>query len=75
MQFEKVLKIIDKLKSFDEMKDARAYLNESFGIHSDINKLPIANNALISVKTGSKYFNITIEHDNKVKSFNYNKGV
>lgn len=72
--FEKVLKLIEQLNRFDDENSVKTYLRENFGIQNDVMQLAITSNTLISAQTGRKHYNVTIEYDKSVKSFNFNKG-
>lgn len=69
----KTIETINKLESFNAMSDVKKWLQEAFGIKDDILNFGISADTRISVNTGQKYFNVTVEYQNEVKSYNYNK--
>lgn len=67
----KILALTKKLPEFNQASTVKLWLKENWGINNDVDNLAVSQNVLLSAKTGSKYFNVTVKYENKVDSYNY----
>lgn len=67
----KVLALTKKLPEFNDAETVKLWLKQNWGIKNDIKEFAVSPKVLLSAKTGSKYFNVTVKYENSVQSFNY----
>ena len=69
-----ILKILNVLKQVEKLQnanDAKEWVKTNWNLRDDIQNLPLAKDIKLSTRTGKNYFNITIEQDKQVKSYNF----
>ena len=57
--------------SSSDANDAKEWVKTNWNLRDDIQNLPLAKDIKLSTRTGKNYFNITIEQDKQVKSYNF----
>lgn len=68
---KKVLQSLTLLRNFSNSTEAKEWLYLNWKLKSDISNFVIACDINISTKTTEKFFNITVQTDKQVKSYNY----
>lgn len=69
-----ILKILNVLKQVEKLQnanDAKEWVKTNWNLRDDIQNLPLAKDIKLSTRTGKNYFNITIEQNKQVKSYNF----
>ena len=69
-----ILKILNVLKQVEKLQnanDAKEWVKTNWNLRDDIQNRPLAKDIKLSTRTGKNYFNITIEQDKQVKSYNF----
>lgn len=68
-----ILQKVEKLRFFDTASEVKDWLREMWGIKDDILNFSLAKNVSLSTASGDKYFNVTLQMENKIKTYNYTK--
>ena len=69
-----VNKFIEDLYNINYENEAKEYIHNLWGIKDDVQNFAISSNVHISTCSMYTYYNITVESENSVKSFNFKKG-
>ena len=67
----KILNVLEQVEKLQNANDAKEWVKTNWNLRDDIQNLPLAKDIKLSTRTGKKYFNITIEQDKQVKSYNF----
>ena len=67
----KILNVLKQVEKFQNANDAKEWVKTNWNLRDDIQNLPLAKDIKLSTRTGKNYFNITIEQDKQVKSYNF----
>ena len=67
----KASEITAMLHKFDNAQNAKEWLKENFRISGDTKNLPIAYGVCITTKSNKTSFNVIVQQNNKIKTFNY----
>ena len=69
----KVLNIFEDLRKFNTEREVRNWLKTNWNVEDGINHISISDYTTISLTNGQNYFNLTLQNENKVKTYNYLK--
>lgn len=67
----KILNVLEQVEKLQNANDAKEWVKTNWNLRDDIQNLPLAKDIKLSTRTGKNYFNITIEQDKQVKSYNF----
>lgn len=67
----KILNVLEQVEKLQNANDAKEWIKTNWNLRDDIQNLPLAKDIKLSTRTGKNYFNITIEQDKQVKSYNF----
>ena len=67
----KILNLLEQVEKLKNIEDAKEWLKTNWNLRDDIQNLPLAKDVKLSTRTGKNYFNITIEQNKQVKSYNF----
>ena len=64
-------KSVNYTTKLQNANDAKEWVKTNWNLRDDIQNLPLEKDIKLSTRTGKNYFNITIEQDKQVKSYNF----
>lgn len=67
----KILIQIEELKDLNTESEVRDWLKTNWNIQENINYFTMSDNITVTLSNSQNYFNLTMQEENKVKTYNY----